>query len=148
MSRTTAVVMARVPKSRIRERDAYEFLERLDASRPPHWTATSTARRGISLSRATASASDVVYNPLLKRYLLAVGYNHKGGWGIYDAPEPWGPWTTAFHTDYWGVGGTHGYRLPAKWIGPDAASMTLVFSGVRLPDITYDAFCVRKMHLR
>ena len=25
-----------------------------------------------------------------------------------------GPWTTAFHTDYWGLGGTHGYRLPAN----------------------------------
>ena len=38
-----------------------------------------------------------------------------------------------------------GYRLPAKWIGPEANQMTLVFSGVALPDITYDAFCVRRM---
>ncbi len=91
---------------------------------------------------------DAVYNPLLKRYLLALGYNHKGGWGIYDAAEPWGPWTTVFHTDYWGLGGTHGYRLPAKWIGPGANEMTLVFSGVALPDITFDAFCVRRMTLQ
>jgi hypothetical protein len=76
-----------------------------------------------------------------------VAYNHSGGWGIFDAPEPWGPWTTAFHTDYWGLGGTHGYRLPAKWIGPDAKDMTLIFSGVKLPDKTYDAFCVRRMTL-
>jgi hypothetical protein len=25
--------------------------------------------------------------------------------------------------------------------------MTLVFSGIKLPDITYDAFCVRQMIL-
>jgi hypothetical protein len=34
---------------------------------------------------------------------------------------------------------------PAKRIGPEQNTMTLVFSGVRLPDITYDAFCVRKI---
>ena len=22
----------------------------------------------------------------------------RGGFGIYDAPEPWGPWTTAYYT--------------------------------------------------
>ena len=46
-----------------------------------------------------------------------------------------------------GIEGTHGYRLPAKWIGPEPNTMTLVFSGIKLPDITYDAFCVRKMIL-
>jgi hypothetical protein len=34
-----------------------------------------------------------------------------------------------------------------QWIGPDAKDMMLIFSGVKLPDITYDAFCVRHMKL-
>ena len=27
-----------------------------------------------------------------------------GGLGVYDAPEPWGPWTIAFYTDGRDVG--------------------------------------------
>jgi CubicO group peptidase (beta-lactamase class C family) len=144
---SNSLVMARVPKDRIRDPKAYEFLERLDASGTPQWTREINRRGAVFAFPGHCQRVDAVYNPLLKRYLLAVGYNSKGGWGIYDAPDPWGPWTTAIHTDFWGIEGTHGYRLPSKWIGPDPHSMTLVFSGVRLPDITYDAFCVRKMIL-
>jgi hypothetical protein len=90
---------------------------------------------------------DVVYNPGLKRYLLALGFDHSGGWGIFDAPEPWGPWTTAFHTDDWGLGGTHGYRLPSKWIGAAGTEMHLIFSGANRPGITTDAFCLRRLTL-
>jgi len=54
-------------------------------------------------------------------------------------PERSGPWTTVLHTDYWGLGGTHGYRLPPEWIGPDPKNVTLVFSGVKLPTTTYDS---------
>ena len=142
-----ALVLARVPKSRIRDENAYEFLERLDSSGRATWTRDVKQRGAAFRFPGHCQRVDAVYNPLLKRYLLAVAYNSKGGWGIYDAPEPWGPWTTAFHTDYWGIEGTHGYRLPAKWIGPEPNTMTLVFSGIKLPDITYDAFCVRKMIL-
>jgi hypothetical protein len=142
------LVMARVPLERIRELAAYEYFERLEPSGRPRWTRNIDARGRVFEFRGHCQRADAVYNPFLKRYLLALGYNHNGGWGIFDAPEPWGPWTTAFHTDYWGLGGTHGYRLPAKWIGPNPEDMTLVFSGVKLPDTTYDAFCVRRLTLK
>jgi CubicO group peptidase (beta-lactamase class C family) len=139
------LVMARVPVDRIRELRAYEYFEKVDASGRPQWTTEVQSRGAVFEFPGHCQRVDAVYNPLVKRYLLAVAYNHNGGWGIFDAPEPWGPWTTAFHTDYWGLGGTHGYRLPSKWIGPGAEDMALVFSGVKLPDTTYDAFCVRRM---
>jgi CubicO group peptidase (beta-lactamase class C family) len=142
-----SLVLARVPKASIRNRDAYEFFAGLDAGGHPEWTRDIAARGPVFSFRGHCQRADAVYNPLLKRYLLALGYNHKGGWGMFDAPEPWGPWTTVFHTDYWGLGGTHGYRLPAKWIGPAANQMTLVFSGVALPGMMNDAFCVRRMTL-
>jgi CubicO group peptidase (beta-lactamase class C family) len=143
-----ALVLARVPKDRIREREAYEFLSDVNAAGQPHWTKDIAKRGPVFRFEDHCQRADVVYNPLLKRYLLALGYNHKGGWGIFDAPEPWGPWTTVFHTDYWGLGGTHGYRLPAKWIGPDPSTMTLVFSGVREPSITWDSFAVRQIKFK
>jgi CubicO group peptidase (beta-lactamase class C family) len=142
-----ALVLARVPKGRIRDRNAYEFFAGRDDTARPRWVSDIEDRHPVFQFPGHCQRVDAVYNPLLKRYLLALGYNHKGGWGIFDAAEPWGPWTTVFHTDYWGLGGTHGYRLPAKWIGPEANRMTLVFSGVALPDTTYDAFCVRPMTL-
>jgi CubicO group peptidase (beta-lactamase class C family) len=140
-----AVVLARVPKRRVRDRAAYEFFVDVDGAGKPVWTRDIEARGAVFRFAGHCRRTDVVYNPLLKRYLLALAYNEDGGWGIFDAAEPWGPWTTAFHTGYWGLGGTHGYRLPAKWIGPGAERMTLVFSGVALPGATYDAFCVREM---
>ncbi len=137
------LVLARVRKDRIRQREAYEFFAGLDGSGRPTWTADIQRRGAVFTYPGHCQRVDVVYNPGIRRYLLALGFNHSGGWGIFDAPEPWGPWTTAFHTDNWGLGGTHGYRLPSKWISPDGKTLDLVFSG-RAP---YDAFCVRRLTL-
>ena len=141
------LVLARVPKDKIRERTAYEFFERLDAGGEPVWTAEITERGAVFSYPEKVQRVDAVFNPGLGRYLLALGYGHGGGWGIFDAPEPWGPWTTAFHTSYWGLGDTHGYRLPSKWISPDGRTMRLVFSGRKHNGVLWDAFCVRKLTL-
>ena len=50
--------------------------------------------------------SGITYNSALKRYLwcqILPGKDPRfaGGFGVYDAPEPWGPWTTVYHTDSW-----------------------------------------------
>jgi len=135
------VVLARVPKERLRDREAYEFY----AGAGPVWTKDIAARKRVWEFPAHAQRVDAVYHTGLKRYLLAVGYDHSGAWGIFDAPAPWGPWTTAFHTNDWGLGNTHGYRLPAKWI--DGERMQLVFSGSVQTKPDYDAFCVRGMRL-
>jgi CubicO group peptidase (beta-lactamase class C family) len=141
------IVLARVPKGRIRDRSAYEFLERVDEGGAPVWTA-DLARRGAAFAYpGHCQRLDVAYDPGIRRYLMALGFNHDGGWGIFDAPEPWGPWTTAFHTTDWGLGGTHGYRLPAKWISADGTTMYLIFSGVQPREVDYDAFCVRRLKL-
>lgn len=136
------VALARVPRRRIREREAYEFFVRVENGRPV-WSHDLAQRGAVFSFPGHCQRVDAVYHPVLKRCLLAVGYNHNSGWGLFDAPEPWGPWTTAFHTDEWDIPGTHGYRLPSKWISSDGRSMYLVFSGVK----QYDAFCVRRMHL-
>jgi len=136
-----AMVLARVLRARIRDRQAYEFFSRLEHGRPV-WTRDLASRGPAFRYAGRCSRVDAVYHPGLKRYLLALGYNHQSGWGIFDAPEPWGPWTTAFHTESWDLPGTHGYRLPAKWIAEDG-SMFLVFSGVK----QNDSFCLRRMRM-
>lgn len=136
------LVLARVAKDRIRERGAWEFYERLDANGRPVWTADVNRRGAVFAYPANCQRVDVVYNSGIGRYLMALGYDHGGGLGLFDGPEPWGPWTTVLHRQ-WDVAGTHGYRLPAKWISEDGLTITLVFSGVR----PYDAFCTRTLTL-
>jgi len=137
------MVLARVAKGRITDRQAYEFFAGLDANGQARWAAAIDQRRPVFTLPGRCQRSDVVYSPGIKRYLLCLGFNHSGGWGIFDAPEPWGPWTTAYYTDDWGLDHTHGYRPPTKWISPDGLTMWLIYSG-RGQD---DAFCVRKCHL-
>ena len=113
----------------------------------PIWTSDITRRGAVFTYAGNCRRSDVVYNPGSARYFLALSYDAAGNWGLFDAPEPWGPWTVVLHDEGWGIPGTHGYRLPAKWISRDGLTMTLVFSGIRQQDTTYDAFCTRTMRL-
>lgn len=142
------VLLARVRLKKIRERKAWEFFAGLDAKGKPRWTSELARRRPVFEDRGRCERVDAVWHPGLRRVLLAVSANHEGAWGIYDAAAPWGPFTTAYHTGDWGLGPTHGYRLPSKWIGAKDHSMWLVFSGKNLRGQKhYDGFCVRRMTL-
>jgi CubicO group peptidase (beta-lactamase class C family) len=133
-----ALALARAPKGRIFDRAAWEFYDGKGG-----WTKEIAGRGPVFQYPGHVQRADAVYDSKLRRYLLALAYDHSGEWGLFDAPEPWGPWTEVPGVDQWGVAGTHGYRLPAKWIGADGLSFTIVFSGVR-PN---DAFCTRTMKL-
>jgi hypothetical protein len=142
-------VLMRVAKDRIADRSAWEFLERVDAGGQPQWTADIARRGGAFVNPDGCLRSAMTYNAGLRRYLwwqhIPQPKGHRdrgdtrfdGGFAIYDAPEPWGPWTTAFFTPKWDVGpGEHG-DFPTKWMSADGRTLHLVFSGD-------DAFCVRR----
>jgi CubicO group peptidase (beta-lactamase class C family) len=137
------LLLARAPRDRIRERGAWEFFAGPDANGRPQWTPDVARRAPVFRYPGNCQRVDAVYDAPLGRYLLALGYDHAGGWGLFDAPEPWGPWTTILHRQ-WDIAGTHGYRLPSKWISGDGLGLTLVFSGVK-PN---DAFCTRALRMR
>jgi CubicO group peptidase (beta-lactamase class C family) len=136
-----AAVLARVSKSRIREKDAYEFFVRRGPDGAAVWSANIAERGPVFQAPGRTERLDAVYNRGLGRYLLVVGYGHGQGWGLFEASKPWGPWATAFSTADWGLGATHGYRLPSKWTSADGRDCWLVFSGIK-PN---DAFCTRRM---
>jgi hypothetical protein len=141
-------VLMRVPKDRVKDRAAWEFLQRVDDGQPV-WTDDIARRGSVFTHGGNSLRSGMTYNAPLKRYLwwqhlpLAEGSKDRGdtrfegGFGVYDAPEPWGPWTTAYFTRQWDVGpGEHG-DFPAKWISKDGLTVHLVFSGD-------DTFSVRR----
>jgi hypothetical protein len=64
-----------------------------------------------------------------------------GGFGIFDAPNPWGPWTTVYYINRWDIGPGETSSFPVKWMSEDGKTMYLVFSGE-------DSFSVRKATVR
>ncbi len=139
------MVLARVPAHRIRERGAYEFFKSVDTTNEPIWTKAIDERGAVFVHAGRCYRSGISYNPGLRRYLWSQTLpgddaRFQGGFGIYDAPEPWGPWTTVYYTERWDVGPGETSSIPTKWMSADGATIHLVFSGD-------DAFSVRRATL-
>jgi hypothetical protein len=132
--RADRMVMARVPKDKLRERGAYEFFTKTNAQGQAEWSRDVAQRDGIFTNPGHCYRSSMSYDAGLKRYLwcqTGAGSDTRfaGGFTIYDAPEPWGPWTVAYHADKWDVGPGESMHLPPKWMSPDGRTLHLVFSG-------------------
>ena len=133
------VVLARVAKGKIKERAAYEFFRGLDDKEQPLWSKDIADRGAVFTHKARCYRSGITFNAGLKRYLwvqIIPGTQGKkpdtrfeGGFAIYDAPEPWGPWTTVFFTEKWDVGPGETASFPTKWMSADGKTIHLVFSG-------------------
>jgi hypothetical protein len=138
------MVLARVPQDRLWERDAYEFFVALDSGGRPAWTENIDQRGAVFTHPGYCRRSGISYNAALGRYLWwqqaageDVDTRFQGGFGVYDAPEPWGPWTTAYYTREWDTGPGEMGTFPTKWMSDDGKTCYLVFSG-------NDYFSVRK----
>ena len=143
------MVMARVPKDRICEQNAYEFFRGLDEHGQPLWTGDVRDRGAVFVHPGRCYRSGISYHAGLKRYLWCQilpestdsrGPRYQGGFGIYEAPEPWGPWRTAFFTETWDMGPGETSSLPPKWMSEDGRTCHLLFSG-------NDCFSVRRLTL-
>jgi CubicO group peptidase (beta-lactamase class C family) len=142
-------VLARAPNDRLREQDAYEFFVRLTERGQPLWTKTVAERGAVFSHPGCCYRSGITYNAALRRYLWVQilpqsrhpqGPRFQGGFGVYDAPEPWGPWTTAYFTEDWDVGPGETASFPTKLMSANGRMMHLVFSG-------NDCFSVRRADL-
>jgi CubicO group peptidase (beta-lactamase class C family) len=138
------MVLARVPKDRINVQDAYEFFRGLSEGKP-QWTKDVKERGAVLAEPGKCYRSMVTYNGGLKRYLWCVTRPDKEkknsyGLAIYDAPEPWGPWTASYVAERWDVDAGESAGFPSKWMSADGKTLHLVFAGG-------DAFCVRKAEI-
>ena len=125
------LLMARVPKDKVDQRNAYEFFTGFDAGGNPLWSPDINAGRPFFTDpNSVGFAPHIEYNPGLKRYILTTYHNESGGWGIFDAPEPWGPWTTVAYYENWlDANFKFGFSMPQKWLSPDGRDFVMVFSG-------------------
>jgi len=137
-SNITKIKLARVPKDQILNRATYEFFNGFDQGGNPLWT--PDVRRSVPVFQdaggGVVGPASVIYNQALRRYLLVVTHGSPsipwqgGGLGIFDGPEPWGPWTTVEYTNNWlGSRGMFFANIPTKWISSDGKTFFLVFTG-------------------
>jgi len=129
---TDALYLARVPKEKILERAAYEFFAGCDADNRAKWTTNFSAAAPVLADKGGITPCSAVYDPALKRYIAAAFHEGPGQLGIFDAPEPWGPWTTVAYYEDWGRMGAAGEGLgcdfPGKWMSEDGLTMCCIFS--------------------
>jgi hypothetical protein len=84
----------------------------------------------------------VTYNKGLGRYILAAQQvsryrSNDGHLGIYEAPEPWGPWRTILLKSAWDLGlinkahsKTVFFNFSNKWASPDGRDFVMLYSDV------------------
>src|SRR5205823_7581919 len=135
---------ARVPASKVQVRSAWEFYTGADAKGAPLWSKEIGAKQPVLLdtrmvrpeglgSRCPVADSviaqgGVVYDKPLKRYVFT-------SWScstheIYEAPQPWGPWSHVLSKDFGPMRNLHnrgqyGTSIPSKFISADGKTLML-----------------------
>lgn len=138
-ARDPSIVMARVPLDQVANRRLYQFYAGADASGHPVWSADIDQRQPIFTDPNGTQRIGLSYNAPLHRYILTsshddgTGATHTTALGVFDAPQPWGPWTTVYYDDHWSAGATYEQKFVPKWTGRDGKTMWLLYSGFNLP---------------
>jgi hypothetical protein len=127
--------LARVPKHLLLNRNAYDFYAGLEDGHPV-WTKDIHQRKPVFENTAGVGwCINVSFNAGLGRYLLTTEHteSHRGNMGIFDAPNPWGPWTTVHYQERWGEDhvplNTFFWNFSNKWTSGDGKSFSLIFTG-------------------
>jgi hypothetical protein len=140
-----AVFLARVPSDRIFEgRDRYEWFTGMNDGKPV-WGSLDQKQPVFEDPNGTGWCLSAIHNPGLGRYLLCTEHTRShvdNQIGIFDAPEPWGPWSTV---EYWTPKNRFGeirdgsdldwnfnvffLAFSPKWFSPDGRNFTLTFTG-------------------
>ena len=129
------VDLARVPNDKIMDKAAYQWFAGLDGSGNPTWSATLANRQHAFEDPNGVRTTSVTYDPGLGRYLLTNQHTQVGTgsgtnqFGIFEAPEPWGPWrTVTYETNWAGGNGNISFYFAPKWFSPDGKDFTMIYT--------------------
>ncbi len=114
------VYLTRVPRDSVASYQSYRYFTGMQGDTP---TWSSDEYQAVPLKGLVAySGGSAIYHPYLNRYLFL--FNN----GIYEAPQPWGPWTLVSPLLWWGNDpGWYGSDAPGlipKDMGPDYVYFT------------------------
>jgi hypothetical protein len=132
------IYLLRVSKTQVfNSKSNYQYFNGLDSSGNPIWSNSISNKRpvfedpnGVGWNLA------VSYNAGLRRYILTTEHHQtaRGNLGIFDAPNPWGPWTTvSYHFNWQGfreeTRGPFYWNFSNKWLRNSGRNFTLIFTG-------------------
>ncbi len=124
--------LARVPRAAVDDRAQYEFFRGTNDAGDPLWSSDFGEASPAISDPSGIDAPSVAYHYGLQRYLATTAHAQQAQkLSVFDAPEPWGPWTTVVYHENWGEWGASeslGYTLPAKWIDLGDGTLWMVFS--------------------
>jgi len=142
------LLLGRAPKDRILDRSAWEFVVEVQEKAEPVWAADGDKAVPVFRYPSMTGEDHVSYNRGLGRYLLG-NYAFIDGEGrprpyhqgpfpesclrsqltLFEAPEPWGPWSLFYQDDDWGTYGDYQPNFPTKWMSEDGRTVAMVSSG-------------------
>lgn len=143
-----AILLGRVDQDSILNRTAWEFYAGVGEDGKPSWSEEEEKAVPVFRYPSMTGENHVAYNPGLQRYLMG-NYSfldeqgnprpyHQGPWPesamrsqltLFEAPEPWGPWSLFHIDDDWGTYGDYQPVFPTKWISEDGTDLVMVSSG-------------------
>jgi hypothetical protein len=119
------------------DRSQYDFFAGLDGQGNAKWVKDLATGEPVFRDASGVGWNlSVSYNPGLRRYLLITEHTKsgRGNFGLFDAPEPWGPWTTVHYISAFGASyieaSTFFWNFSNKWLSPDGKEFVLIFTGI------------------
>ena len=133
-NRTTGIFLVRAPAASVQTNSAYQYFSGTVTA--PAWSSKRADAKSIFTDPAGIQRPSITYVPGLDRYLLAVAHSldvlRSGDrLGIFEAPEPYGPWrTVSYVEDFLGMtGGIFlGMNFPIKWQADGGRTLWATFS--------------------
>ncbi len=140
------LLLGRVAKDRLLERAAWEFCTAV-ADGQATWSPDEARAQPIFRYPRMTGENHVVYNPGIKRYLMGnfsfttaqgVPRPYHQDWPtsvgpsqltLFEAPEPWGPWSVFHVNDDWGTWGDYQPTFCQKWMWDEGRRLTMISSG-------------------
>ena len=135
-------ILMRVPAGRILEQNAWELFSGTAAA--PAWVSWEqrASRSAIFENKGRSLRNGMSYHPARARYYWwqqipptwdSPDSRFFGGFGVYGAPNPWGPWRTVYYRELWDIGPGERGEFPVKWMSSagiaSSGEIYLLFSG-------------------
>ena len=130
--------LGRVPKDRIVQRGAWEWVCAWDAQGNPAWHGDLDLAIPVLSLHRWLGCPEMVYLPKFERYLLLTWRLHSDfsptqgtDLLVFEAPNPWGPFSLVHFEEFWEGQAFNPYcpRVPTKWLSDDNLSGHILFSG-------------------
>jgi hypothetical protein len=142
VQRPGRISLLRVPGDSLNDKSDYKYFSGLNTNNSPTWSSAYSDRVPVFSDQANGTMrTSVSYNAGLGRYLLTtqqVNRFQANGYhiGLYEAPEPWGPWRTVLFDNPADVGPglntgskTVYWNFSNKWLSNGGKNFVMVYTG-------------------